>query len=134
MNYLRHRSAAIRVVVFAVLILSSVSHLLAGGMPVRRIAAGDIPNEYIVGLQNVAPGDVDTAAHEIAAKVNGELVIVWKHAVTAFWVRVPAKRAQAMFGDPRVKSIEQNARMYQSGVQNTATGRVTNPGNSCDVP
>lgn len=125
---------AVRLSLLILLFCVLSSAALAAGMPVRRIAAGDIPNEYIVGLQNVAPADVDTAAREIAAKVDGQVVTVWKHAVTAFWVRVPSERANRMFRDPRVKSIEQNARMHQSGAQNTATGRVQNPGDTCDVP
>lgn len=103
----------------------------AGGMPVRRIAPGDVANEYIVTLQGVAPADMDRAAREIAAKVDGQVVAVWKNALTGFWVRVPAERANLMFRDRRVSAVEQNATMQSSGSQNTDNGYLCNDLASC---
>jgi hypothetical protein len=114
-----------RNLLFVVALLISAVSVDAAGMPVRRIVPGDVPNEYIVSLQGVPREKVDAAAREIARKVDGQLVAVWKDAVTAFWIRVPAERAQQMLRDGRVKSIEQNARVYDAAVQVTGVSSGT---------
>ncbi|HEY0143370.1 MAG TPA: hypothetical protein VGF48_20930 [Thermoanaerobaculia bacterium] len=121
------RPSAVHFSILLFLLLFSTAQAFAQALPARRIVPGDVPNEYIVSLEGVAREQVDAVAKQIARKVDGQLLAVWKHAVTAFWIRVPAERASAMYGDPRVKSIEQNARvMVSAEVQSTGQLCVPN--------
>jgi hypothetical protein len=122
--------SAVRSVLFFLLLLLTASAALAGGMPVRRIAPGDIPNEYVVTLQGVPREKVDAAAREIARKVDGQLVAVWKDALIGFWIRVPGERANTMFRDSRVRAVEQNARVLPSATQPTGHGTQPTPAGS----
>ena len=99
------------------LALFAVAGSAFAGAPFRTIVPGDVDGEYIVSLRGVKPEAVDAAAREIAANVDGQVVAVWTHAATGFWIRVPAERSQLLFRDARVASVEQNARVHESAVQ-----------------
>ena len=111
--------ARTRVVLLWICVLFSAANVAAQRLPERRIVAGDVPNEYIVGLRGVPRDEVDRVARQIAANVGGQVVTTWKDAVTGFWIRVPDARAAEMYRDARVASVEQNATMVDSATQST---------------
>lgn len=105
----------------AVLLLCVLSLVTFGAaaQPARRVAPGDIPNEYIVGLRGVPQAEVEAVARELAGKAGGTVVDVWKSAVTGCRIRVADERAHLLLFDQRVATVAQNSRIHDSGKQQT---------------
>lgn len=113
------RVSAVRLLLTA-LLLFVVSSSLAAAEPKFRPVAGGIEGEYIVVLQSDVGGR--EVVGELARKHGAEVIAIWQHAVSGFWARMDAAAASAMSRDPRVRFIEQNVAMRESGSQSTVNG------------
>jgi len=103
------------------LLVASASSALAGEGYIRQ-NVNAVQDEYIVVLNDDFPAaDVKPAAVALAHQYGGALRNVWTHAVKGFFVVMPQKRAEAMSHEPRIKYVEQNARLSLSTSQNTTT-------------
>ncbi len=79
-----------------------------------------VPNEYLVVLRG-AP-DVAAVASELARIHRGEVLRVFRYAVTGFSIRLPDEAAaRALATDPRVRWVEENARVSALDVETGAT-------------
>jgi hypothetical protein len=87
------------------------------------VAAEVVPDQYVVMLDRTTP-DVDAAAKALAARYDGRLLVVWKHAVKGFGIRLSEANAMRLRNDRRVISIEQDSilRPSAAGVQQTGAG------------
>lgn len=101
------------------LIIASASSALGGEGYIRQ-NPNAVQDEYIVVLNDDFPAaDVEPAAAALAHRYGGALRNVWTHAVKGFFVIMPQKRAEAMSHEPRIRYVEQNARLSLSATQNT---------------
>jgi hypothetical protein len=86
-----------------------------------RPVLGGIEGDYIVVLQKDTPVDlIPSLARELAAKHGATVVTVWTRALEGFWATMPADAVRAMSEDPRVRYIDQNLEMRESGSQDTS--------------
>ena len=71
-----------------------------------------IPGEYIVTLTGVPRSQVQAAAADLAGDHDGEVTFTYKRALRGFAVEMSAADARAVAADPRVASVEENARVH----------------------
>jgi hypothetical protein len=117
-----------RLLTLIALLLCASTSLFAQTDKIRRAGPDKVDNQYIVVLQDdVLPERVPDIARQLAAAHGAELKKVWSAAIKGFFAIMPDARAEAMSHDPKVKYVEENARMYLSSTMSTNI----NPGN-CD--
>jgi hypothetical protein len=111
------------VVLFAAVPLAAAAPASAPFEPKFRPGAGPgaIANDYIVVLQDDVPREqVETMVRDLARRYELTPKEVWTRALKGFWVSMPEFTARMLSNDPRVRYIEQNARMFKtSGKQIT---------------
>jgi len=79
-----------------------------------------IPERYIVTFRDSVT-DVDAAARDLAVHYDGTVLTVWKSALHGAYMRLSDANAKRLAQDGRVASVEQDALLKSSGVQNTGT-------------
>jgi subtilisin family serine protease len=91
-----------------------------------RAGADRIENEYIVVLEDdVLPEQVPELARQLATAHGSRAEKVWRHAIKAFFVRMPEGRAEALSRNPHVKYVEENAQWHLSATHPTNVNPVT---------
>ena len=102
------------------LILCAATSLHAQPSKIRRAGPDRIENQYIVVLEDdVLPEHVPDVARQLAAAHGAELRDVWFSTIRGFWAVMPEARAEALSRNPRVKYVEENARLYLSSSMST---------------
>lgn len=88
----------------------------AGGSG-RIVSAGDdrIPNQYLVVLDDdVLPEQVPDVAKTVVTGHGVRIRRVWSAALKGFFAEMTEQKAKTLSRHPRVKYVEENARMYLS--------------------
>jgi Ig-like domain CHU_C associated len=99
---------------------SGVSFMAAESRFRPGAGTGAITGEYIVVLQDVPADKVKAIVRQLSEKYGVTAQDVWTRALKGFWGTMPEATAKAMSDDPRVRYVEQNARMVStSGTQKT---------------
>jgi hypothetical protein len=120
------------VVSFVALLFLTASPMMSAPYPRATIqkAAEPVSNEYLIML-NVPASNVPNVAAELTKRYGGEVLAVWQHAVTGFWLKAEPEVARRMLQDRRIRSCEENAVGHDSAApQPTGAGVKPTPSNT----
>ncbi len=98
---------------------SPAPRVLTSPSPIGEVADA-IPGHYLVTLAGVARPEVRATVADLADDHHGDVTFTYKHALRGFAVEMSEADARALAQDPRVASIEQDARV---SVGATTAGR-----------
>jgi hypothetical protein len=104
----------------AVLLLTFLSGTPASAAEIRK-ASEPVRDRYIVTVARDT-ADVEAVAKALAAKYEGRILAIWKHAVKGFWIEMHTTEAARLAKDARVVTIEQDAILHNSASGETLTG------------
>jgi subtilisin family serine protease len=91
-----------------------------------RPAVTAIPGQYVVVLNDSAPGAQTAAlAESLASKHGGQLRFVYEKAIKGFSIKLPEQAAIALSRDPRVAYVEEDSINKVQGTQTAAQGPTT---------
>lgn len=96
--------------------------------PPKYRGAGEdrVPDQYIVVLNDdVLPSQVPDVARNLGLSHGFTPRKIWHDAIIGFFAEMPEARARALSNNPLVKYVEENARWYLSGSQQTNINPVT---------
>ncbi|MFI6094163.1 S8 family peptidase [Lentzea sp. NPDC051213] len=74
-----------------------------------------VKDSYIVSLK--ADTASRAAAPGLASKYGGQVGQIWQHALNGFSVKMTAKQAERLAGDPKVAFVQQDAQVHMLDVQ-----------------
>src|SRR5262249_9945614 len=114
---------------FATLLSFSLPEALVAAEGVIRVPPGAIPDRYIVVFEDsVRRPELPAVANELARVHSGKVLTVWSSALHGCLLTMPAQRAESMSHDPRIRFVEQDARIALSAVIPTNVA----PEQACD--
>ncbi|HEY0143369.1 MAG TPA: S8 family serine peptidase [Thermoanaerobaculia bacterium] len=98
------------------------AELVAQENPRFRPFPGGIKGEYVVVLEPLPAELVEPTARALARQHGAQLKDIWRHALQGFWAVMPETAARAMSANPRVRYVEQNARLFSTSVSQPTDG------------
>lgn len=85
-----------------------------------RQSTDPIPDQYVVVLSDtIAKSQVAAMAEVLTHRYGGVVATTWEDAIRGFAISLPEAAAIALSQDPRVKFVEENARIFAAATQNS---------------